>query len=75
VSADQPEKEPSLVTVLDVLEGFFGELPDENSIRLLTRGQVDALGELVLESASVSAGLAAPESTYYPGGWLVGSPE
>lgn len=60
-----------VTTVLDVLEGFFGALPSRNDVELLSRDEVEELGDLAVESAEArvlettdSDGLA------YPGGWL-----
>ena len=43
-----------LVTVLDVVEGFFGELPRKDSVRALSRKQIEELGARAMESASVT---------------------
>jgi len=60
-------------TVLDVLEGFFGAVPDEAAVRSLNQQDIDELGDLVVRSAAVTAAAAAPEGTVYPGGWLAGN--
>lgn len=62
-----------LVTVLDVVEGFFGELPRKESVRALSRKQIEELGARAMESASVSAEDALDEPAVYPGGWLAGN--
>jgi len=64
---------PSPATVLDVLEGFFGAVPDEAAVRSLNQQEIDELGDLVVQSAAVTAAAAAPEGTVYPGGWLAGN--
>src|SRR5664280_752946 len=68
--ADPP---PPQITVLDVLEGFFGAVPDEAAVRALNQQQIEELGDLVVQSAAVTAAAAAPEGTVYPGGWLAGN--
>lgn len=62
------------VSVLDVLEGFFGGVPELEAVRALTLGQVDELGELVTQSAESLAlqreGPSELGELVYPGGWL-----
>ncbi|NMM16010.1 MAG: hypothetical protein HHJ14_02400 [Cellulomonas sp.] len=62
-----------LVNVLDVLEGFFGELPSKATVLGLSREQIEELGELAMASASVLADDALDEPAVYPGGWLAGN--
>ena len=50
-----------LVNVLDVLEGFFGELPSKATVLGLSREQIEELGELAMASASVLADDALDE--------------
>lgn len=63
---------PSVVTtVLDVLEGFFGGLPSPRDVQLLSRGQIDELGELAVASAEARLLEGADsDGLVYPGGWL-----
>lgn len=62
------------VSPLDVLEGFFGGLPDESAIQGLASEQLDELGDLVQQSAAASARERVPTGAVgelvYPGGWL-----
>ncbi len=64
---------PSPATVLDVLDRFFGAVPDEAAVRSLNQQEIDELGDLVVQSAAVTAAAAAPEGTVYPGGWSAGN--
>jgi hypothetical protein len=61
------------VTVLDVLEGFFGATPDEAAVRALNQREIEDLGDLALQSADATAAAPAPDGTVYPGGWLAGN--
>jgi len=71
ISGDGGKRKSAVaVTILDVIEGFFGELPDPTSIRMLSRQEIENFGELVVESASASAGQPCDDAPIYPGGWL-----
>lgn len=61
------------VTVLDVLEGFFGEIPDEAAVRALDQHEIEELGDLAVQSAAAQATAQVPKGAVYPGGWLAGN--
>ncbi len=61
------------VTVLDVLEGFFGGIPDEAAVRALDQHQIEELGDLAVQSAAAQATAQVPKGAVYPGGWLAGN--
>lgn len=60
-----------VTTVLDVLEGFFGALPSKEDVRLLSRREVEELGDLAVESAEARLlETINSDGLTYPGGWL-----
>jgi len=61
------------VTVLDVLEGFFGGIPDEAAVRALDQHDIEELGDLAVQSAAAQATAQVPKGAVYPGGWLAGN--
>lgn len=61
------------VTVLDVLEGFFGGTPDEAAVRALDQHEIEELGDLAVQSAAAQAAAQVPKGAVYPGGWLAGN--
>lgn len=73
--SNAPEERPSppTITVLDVLEGFFGAVPNEAAVRGLNQRELEELGGLVVQSAAVTAAAPVPVGTVYPGGWLAGN--
>lgn len=74
VQPDGKDLGPStLVTVLDLLENFLGQAPNEAAVKTLSRGQIEELGDHVRSYSAVTAGAPAPEETTYPGGWLAGN--
>jgi len=63
------------VSPLDVLDGFFGGTPTLEAVGAMSLGQIDELGELVMQSADALARDPAPDvadigQLVYPGGWL-----
>ncbi len=61
------------VTVLDVIENFFGDTPTRAAVFALSRTDIEQLGDLLLHSSDVSAVTPAPAGLTYPGGWLAGN--
>lgn len=59
-----------VITPLDVLRNFFGELPGDQALASLTIPMMEELGELLVQSAEAQASDPVPAGTYYPGGWL-----
>jgi hypothetical protein len=49
---------------------LFGAIPYEAAVRAPNNREIEELGDLVLESAAVTAAAPAPTGTVYPGGWL-----
>ncbi|WP_179012488.1 hypothetical protein [Paenarthrobacter ureafaciens] len=60
----------NLITPLEVLRNYFGELPSERAMDSLTVEGMEELGDLLVQSAAVSVFDPVPPGTYYPGGWL-----
>jgi hypothetical protein len=60
------------VTVLDVLENFFGETPTRAAVESLSIQSIDELGQHILQSAAITLHASTPDQTYYPGGFLAG---
>lgn len=63
-----------LVTPLDVLDDYFGELPDAGVVKSLTLSQIDDLGDRVNIAAAQMSKIKPTTDPIgdlvYPGGWL-----
>lgn len=59
-----------VVTPVEVLRNYFGELPGEKALASLTVAAMEELGRLLVQSAEASTSDPVPPGTYYPGGWL-----
>lgn len=58
-----------MVTVLDVIEGFFGAFPTRADVLKLSLAEVEELGELAVQSAEAQPAPKDP-ALIYPGGLL-----
>lgn len=59
-----------MITVLDVLENFFGQTPSAASVNRLDAAALDQLGDAVLASSEALVDEQSPPGTYYLGGDL-----
>ena len=69
----EPSPATPAVTIIDVLEGYFGETPDEAAVRALNQPEIEELGDLAVQFATAQVGTPAPKGAVYPGGWLAGN--
>lgn len=60
------------VTVLDVLENYFGDTPTPRAFETMEVRRIDELGEVVCASAQATLDIKAYPGTVYPGGFLAG---
>lgn len=58
------------MSILDVIENFFGEYPTERQVTSLQLSEVDELRDRVLEYAAATVGEPVPAGCVYLGGWL-----
>lgn len=59
------------VTVLDVIEGYFGELPPPGAAHKLSRREIEELGDRIVESAEAHPAFSDHDtSPIYAGGFL-----
>lgn len=63
----------SSVTILDLLEGYFGELPTKETILKMDLGSLEDLQDRVLEYANAASSADTAGPLDYLGGWFAGS--